>query len=219
MYLRQYPTLREQIARGMGSAPELTRFVNPPWAFTLTYSAEVELHHRTYEMLKQLSDAGLVKLLGIVLPIESVMEDEYKEARERLSDSERQLLGFEIYGEGGRHYFFRGVLHNYGIESGTTSRTQLDSPQPRQKLREASKSPRNSPISPGCSRVGRKVWCSLARCARPRTALIERGTVLQHRCNKTGTHRVCRIAASKPYRSGTLVRHAVGSAGVMRGRR
>jgi hypothetical protein len=27
-----------------------------------------------------------------------------------------QLLGFEIYGKDARHYAFRGILHNYGIE-------------------------------------------------------------------------------------------------------
>ena len=114
--LRAYPKLREEIARALQSSPELIRFVSPPSAFTMTYGAEVERHHRTFEMLKQLSDAELEKLLGTLLPMEAAMEDEFREARKQLSDSERLLLGFEIYGEGGRHYFFRGVLHNYGIE-------------------------------------------------------------------------------------------------------
>jgi hypothetical protein len=82
----------------------------------MTYGAEVERHHGTFEMLKQLSDAELEKLLGTLLPMEAAMEDEFSEARKKLSDSERQLLGFEIYGKDGRHYFFRGILHNYGIE-------------------------------------------------------------------------------------------------------
>lgn len=114
--LRAYPKLREELARALESAPELIRFVSPPSAFTMTYGAEVEHHHRTFEMLKQLSDAELEKLLETLLPMEAAMKDEFWEARKNLPDSERQLLGFEIYGEGGRHYFFRGVLNNYGIE-------------------------------------------------------------------------------------------------------
>lgn len=114
--LRAYPKLRESIAQTLQAAPELIRFVSPPSAFTLTYGTEVELHHRGFEVLKQLSDAELEKPLPMLLSVEAAMEDEFKAARKRLSDSEHQILGFEIYGDGGRHYFFRGVLHNYGIE-------------------------------------------------------------------------------------------------------
>jgi hypothetical protein len=114
--LRRYPKLREEIARALESAPELIRFVSPPSAFTMTYTAEVEYHHRTFEMLKQLSDAELEKLLENLLPMEAAMEVEFREARKKLSDSERQLLGLDIYGEGGRHYFFRNVLNNFRIE-------------------------------------------------------------------------------------------------------
>jgi hypothetical protein len=114
--LRAYPKLREEIARALQSAPELIRFVSPPSAFTMTYGAEVELHHLIFEMLKQLSDAELEKLTGTLLPVEAAMEDEFREARKKLSDSERQLLGFEIYGKGGKHYSFRNILHNCGIE-------------------------------------------------------------------------------------------------------
>jgi hypothetical protein len=114
--LRVYPALREKVALQLQSAPELVKFVETPSAFTLTYEAEVANHHRTFEVLKRLSDVELQKLLALLLPMESAIHEEFKTARSTLSDSERQILGFEIYGEGGRHYFFRGVLHNYGIE-------------------------------------------------------------------------------------------------------
>jgi hypothetical protein len=55
-------------------------------------------------------------MLALLIPIEDGMDEEFWKARKRLSDSEIQLLGFEIYGKDARHYFFRGVLHNYGIE-------------------------------------------------------------------------------------------------------
>lgn len=114
--LHEYPKVREQIARAMESAPELVRFVNRPSALSMSYGSEVELHHRTFEWLKLLSELDLQKLLGIILPAEAAIEEEFKAARRKLSDSEIQVLGFEVYGDGGRHYFFRGVLHNYGIE-------------------------------------------------------------------------------------------------------
>jgi hypothetical protein len=114
--LHAYPRLRDQVAQTLQSAPELIRFVHPPSALSLTYAAEIELHHRSFAMLKQLPDAELEKLLGMILPVEAAIDEEFKAARKNLPDSERQVLGFEIYGEGARHYFFRGVLHNYGIE-------------------------------------------------------------------------------------------------------
>lgn len=114
--LQAYPKLRESIAQALQSAPELTRFVSPPSAFALTYGGEVELHHRAFEELNRLSKEELEERLPMLLSIEATTDDEFHAARKRLSDSERQTLGFEIYGEGGRHYFFRGVLHNYGID-------------------------------------------------------------------------------------------------------
>lgn len=114
--LHEYPKLRERIAQAMQSAPELVRFVQPPSAFSMSYASEIELHNGTFERLKLLPDAELQKLLGILLPAEAAIEVEFNVARRKLSDSERQILGFEIYGDGGKHYFFKGVLQNYRIE-------------------------------------------------------------------------------------------------------
>jgi hypothetical protein len=114
--LHQYPKLWEQIDRAMQSAPELVRFVERPSALTLSYAGEIELHHNTFERLKLLPDEELQRLLGILLPEEAAINDAFWEARNKLSDLDRQILGFEIYGEGGKHYFFKGVLKNYGIK-------------------------------------------------------------------------------------------------------
>jgi hypothetical protein len=114
--LQTYPKLREQISQSLQSAPELVRFVNPPSALSITYGDEVQLHHRTFEKLVQYPDAALKSMLKQLLPLEAEINDRFWKARKTLPGSEVQMLGFEIYGEGGRHYFFRGVLHNYGIE-------------------------------------------------------------------------------------------------------
>lgn len=114
--LQTYPKLREQIFQSLQSAPELIRFVNPPSALSLTYGEEILLHHRTFKDLAQCSDAVLKSMLEQLLPLEAEINDSFWKARKTLPGSEVQMLGFEIYGEGGRHYSFRGVLHNYGIE-------------------------------------------------------------------------------------------------------
>lgn len=114
--LHAYPTLRDHVARALQSAPELIRFVNPPSAFSITYGAEVAHHHRTFVRLNQTSDTELREMLQLLLPIEEGMEDEFWKTRKKLSGSEVQLLGFEIYDKNARHYAFRGILHNYGIE-------------------------------------------------------------------------------------------------------
>jgi hypothetical protein len=51
----------------------------------------------------------------MLLSAEASIEKEFWAARKKLDGWESQVLGFEIYGDGDRHYFFR-VLHNYGIE-------------------------------------------------------------------------------------------------------
>jgi hypothetical protein len=114
--LQAYPKLQEQISQSMQSAPELVRFVNRPSALSLTYGEEILLHHRTYKNLAQCSDAALEIMLEQLLRVEAEINERFWKARKALPSSEIQLLGFEIYGAGGRHYSFRGVLHNYGIE-------------------------------------------------------------------------------------------------------
>jgi len=127
--LEQYPQLRGQIANAMQSAPELVRFVERPSALTLTYASEVELHHRTFENLKLLPDTELQKLLNMLLPLEAAMEEPFRAARKNLPDTEREIMGFEIYGEGGRHYFFKGVLRNYGIDPPFNSSSPVSTPE------------------------------------------------------------------------------------------
>jgi hypothetical protein len=114
--LKAYPRLRNDISHALASAPELVRFVNPPSALSITYGAEVVIHHQTFAKLKRLSDQDLQNTLDILLPIEDAMKDEFRMIRKSLRGSEVQILGFEIYGQDARHYSFRGILHNYGIE-------------------------------------------------------------------------------------------------------
>jgi hypothetical protein len=114
--LYTYPTLRQQIAERLQSAPELIRFVSPPSALSMSYQREIEFHHVTFKKLERFSGEGLENLLPVILRVEASLDEQFKEARKNLADSEHQVLGLEIYGEGGRHYSFRGMLHNLGIE-------------------------------------------------------------------------------------------------------
>jgi hypothetical protein len=119
--LSVYPQIRERINRELQSAPELVRLVRPPTAFDMSYPAEVELHRRTFEQLKLLSDADLHKLLESLLKMEGTIEQDYKSARAKLTGWEVQLVGsaFEHYGVGGRHYAFKNIMVNLGVEPRT----------------------------------------------------------------------------------------------------
>jgi hypothetical protein len=114
--LAVYPILRPQIAKALESAPEIERFVDPPNSYSLTYAGEVDQHHRTFAILKTLSEEQLGPLLKLFLEAEEKMNGDFQIARKNLPNTEKQLLGFEIYGEGGNHYAFKGILSNLAIK-------------------------------------------------------------------------------------------------------
>lgn len=110
-----YPALRPQIAKALESTPEIERFANPPNSYSLTYAAEVDQHHRNFETLATLREEQLSTLLRQALDAEAKINDDFWNARKNLADAEKQVLGFEIYGDEGRHYAFKGILGNLGI--------------------------------------------------------------------------------------------------------
>ncbi len=118
-----YPALRPQIAKVLESTPEIERFVDPPNSYSLTYAVEVGQHHRGFEILTTLPEEQLSSLLTSALDAEAKINDDFLDARGKLTDAEKQMLGFEIYGDKGRHYAFKGILGNLGIkfEGNTTS--------------------------------------------------------------------------------------------------
>jgi hypothetical protein len=115
--LSVYPQLREKIRQQLQSAPELVRLVHPPTAFGLTYGIELDLHRRSFEQLKLLSEDQLKERLQDLLAAESAIESDYRESRSKLTGWETQIGGFEGYGLGGKHYAFRTFMHELGIES------------------------------------------------------------------------------------------------------
>jgi hypothetical protein len=58
----------------------------------------------------------LSSLLTQALDAEAKINDDFWDARKNLTDAEKQMLGFEIYGDEGRHYAFKGILGNLGIK-------------------------------------------------------------------------------------------------------
>lgn len=111
-----YPVLRPKIAKVLESAPEIERFVDPPNSYSLTYAAEVGQHHRSFEILRTLPEEQLSSLLTQALDAEARINDDFWDARKNLTDAEKQTLGFEIYGDEGRHYAFKGILGNLGVK-------------------------------------------------------------------------------------------------------
>lgn len=111
-----YPGLRPQISKVLESTPEIERYVAPPNSNSLTYAGEVDQHHRNFEILKALSEEQLASFLKLFLDAEAKINDDFWQARGKLSDSEKQLLGFECYGDDGRHYAFKGIISELGIK-------------------------------------------------------------------------------------------------------
>lgn len=105
-----YPALRSQIAKVLESTPEIERYVSPPNSYSLTYAGEVDRHHRSFEILKNLPEEQLASLLRVFMDAEAKINADFWQARNNLPDTERQILGFEIYGDDGRHYAFKGNL-------------------------------------------------------------------------------------------------------------
>lgn len=110
-----YPELRPQIATILASSPEIRRFVDPLNPYHLTYAGEINQHHLSFKVLKGLSEDQLAALLKVLLDREAEVNENFWKAREKLPDSEKQMLGFEIYGDDGRHYAFKGILRERGI--------------------------------------------------------------------------------------------------------
>jgi hypothetical protein len=77
-----------------------------------------------FKGLKLLSEPELSGMLRDILRAEALMESDFREARTKLSDSEHQILGFEFYGEGGRHYAFTNILKSFGIDTRSTTQAK-----------------------------------------------------------------------------------------------
>lgn len=114
--LSLYPDLHQRISTFLETAPEMVRFVRPPTVFEHVYPFEIDLHDRLFSKLKGFDESQLTRWIDELLATEQTIDSEFAEARSKLSDSERQIGGFETYGAGGTHYSFRNILHTRNIE-------------------------------------------------------------------------------------------------------
>jgi predicted type IV restriction endonuclease len=114
--LTLYPELRTRISNALQSAPELVRFVQSPSPLQMSYAAELQMHWAMFQQFSRLPEDKLPPLLDGLLSAEARIDPEFKSARSKQAGSEIQLCGFEYYGLGGRHYPFRNIMHNLGIE-------------------------------------------------------------------------------------------------------
>jgi hypothetical protein len=123
--LSLYPEMRKQIVKELETAPEMVREVKPPTAFERIYPFELEMHHRMFEQIRQLPADTLRQTLAGLLSSEEAIDTQFWDAREKLSNSEKQIGGFESYGAGGRHWSFKNMLHNFGIEHRSDLQTDV----------------------------------------------------------------------------------------------
>ncbi len=116
LIIAAYPKLRERIRHDLDIAPELVRFILPPTALDLSYASEILFNGACFERIKGLPVIELQRLLDALLKIEQAIEEDYKTARSRLSNDEKQIGGFEYYGVNGKHYAFKNIMRNLKID-------------------------------------------------------------------------------------------------------
>jgi hypothetical protein len=114
--LSLYPPLRQRLQQQLATAPELIRFVSPPTALGVMYPVELLHNRQMFKKIKVLTEAQLRDQLTELLKTEAAIEENFWTARANLPDSERQSGGFEGYGVGGKHYAFRNMLIECGLE-------------------------------------------------------------------------------------------------------
>jgi hypothetical protein len=123
LILSLYPPLRQRLVSELATAPELIRFVRPPTPLDVMYPLEIVQNRQMFERIRVMPESQLCNMLAELLKTEAGIEEDFRAARAQLSHSESQVGGFETYGVGGRHYAFKNILIECGLEpSATTSR-------------------------------------------------------------------------------------------------
>jgi len=69
-----------------------------------------------FRAINDLARRAVVFVVAEALDAEAKINDHFWDARKNLTDTEKQMLGFEIYGDEGRHYAFKGIVGNLRIK-------------------------------------------------------------------------------------------------------
>jgi hypothetical protein len=117
--LSLYPPLQLRLQQELATAPEIIRFVRPPTALDLMYPVEILRNRQMFERIRMLPEALLRDQLTELLKTKAGIESDFRTARANLSGSEQQIGGFESYGVGGKHYAFKNILIECGIDPKT----------------------------------------------------------------------------------------------------
>jgi hypothetical protein len=117
-----YPPLRQRLASELATAPELIRFVRPPTPLDVMYPVEILQNRQMLERIRLMPEDELRNMLTELLKTETSIEADFRTARAQLSHSESQIGGFEGYGVGGKHYAFKNILIECGLEPNDTPR-------------------------------------------------------------------------------------------------
>jgi hypothetical protein len=111
-----YSPLRQRLQQELATAPEMIRFVRPPTPLSLVYPFEIAQNRETFDKIRVLSELQLQDQLTELLKIEAAIEEDFRKARANLPGPEREIGGFDTYGVGGKHYAFKNILINCGLE-------------------------------------------------------------------------------------------------------
>lgn len=111
-----YPPLRKRLASELSTAPELIRFVRPPTPLDVMYPVEILQNRQMFERISVMEESELRATLTELLKTEAGIEEDFRTARAQLTSFENQIGGFEGYGVGGKHYAFKNILIECGLE-------------------------------------------------------------------------------------------------------
>jgi hypothetical protein len=90
--------------------------VAPANALEETYAFELERNRSVRLMILRLADPQLAFMLDKLQEFEHTIDNEYQRACAALSDHEREIAGFATYGVGGKHFAFKNILINRGMD-------------------------------------------------------------------------------------------------------
>jgi hypothetical protein len=111
-----YSTIEDLFSEALKSAPELKRFVLPPTGFEESLEYELRVHAIVFEQLLTLSEPEIQKELVRLEQFENSLESAFvKASKESSLYKDASFTWFQSYGKEGRHFAFKNILHNAGI--------------------------------------------------------------------------------------------------------
>jgi hypothetical protein len=111
-----FPKLTNTIQTSLQTAPEMIRCVLPPTGIQEVLNTEFFIHAQIFARIRDRSETELNSELTNALKIEQDLAGPLSQAeKESALYKDSVFSWFETYGSGGRHFAFKNILHNLGL--------------------------------------------------------------------------------------------------------